>query len=160
MPPLPMMGGGLNFSMNCGSSEFILEEVVGPAATASHLSPTFLMMGPQWNRALPLKSTGTFLPFSRCSSACMWTSSRPVKMTPSRNILSPSLSARTSLSGSGVFNLFGIVSPLVGREDQLPVRMDPDGPTSPRPALHVYGNWQAGRVAVSILDFWPQQGCL
>jgi len=27
-----------DFSMNCGSSEFILEEVVGPAATACHFS--------------------------------------------------------------------------------------------------------------------------
>ncbi len=48
MPPFPIMARMPNSRIILGSREFILADVVGPAATTAQPSSVRLMMGPQW----------------------------------------------------------------------------------------------------------------
>lgn len=88
--------------MNRGSREFILAEVVGPAAMGDQLPPSsLLMMGPQWNSTAPSRQFGTGFPSSMYFRARMCTSSLPETTGPLRATTSPSFMARTSASENG-----------------------------------------------------------
>jgi len=82
MPPLPMTALIPNLSMNSASSLFMRADVVGPAATTVHPLSVLRMMGPQWNIADPMISSGTSLPSWASSRARMCISSLPVMTGP------------------------------------------------------------------------------
>ena len=82
MPPFPMINAGRKVSMKLSWKISILADVVGPAAMTVHSPSTFFMMGPQWNTPTPLKSTGSFSPFSWSSRALRWASSLAVITVP------------------------------------------------------------------------------